>query len=1066
MLVFVFGSTMFASSTVLAVFMGGLAIGAFFAGRFADRMKRPFLWYGILEGIIGVWALVTPFLFDAAIPIYRIIWQQFHLSVIPFSLTRFAIAALILLPPTTCMGATLPLLSRFVTSSLATIGDRVGTLYSINTLGAVIGSIGAGFFLLPNIGLERTTIVAIITNLILLGIVLAASRKHESGSPLELLPPLNGTQGAVKAHMPPQVVAAIAAFAVSGAVAMTYEVAWTRTLLMVIGSSTYAFTTMLSTFLIGIFVGSLLCSRVVDRTAQPLRWFALAQVLLCIGGLISVHLFNYVPYWNIAINGNFHNDSSGSAIARFLLSGSVLLPITLLLGAIFPLVVKTCAHSLEEVGKSIGTIYSANTLGAIIGAFLAGFVVIPMFGAENSLLYASLINLLIGASLLYFTDIYQRTKLIAIGGALLICAVFAFTHSGIWDPILLLSAQGQRRLQTSSGGRYELPPFEEWRQKMHAENKLAFWKDGACATVGVLYIPVVKTTSLLTNGHVDATDTTDMTNQVMLSGYPLVCRPEARNIAVVGWGSGVTSGTALAYPPVQKTVTIEIEPAVLDAAHKFDHVNLRPDLSPKSVIEINDARNYLLATPEKFDVIISEPSNPWQAGVCNLFTKQYFKIAHDRLTDKGVFCTWLQFQEVAPIDVLHVIAAMQMEFKYVLPMLSNGCLMVLAADSPIHFSPEKANSVIASSPALKQQLACIGITSVVDVLSSIVCSSDMVPQMVAGVAPNTDDRNYLEFDVGKTYENRFFQRENEDMLNAKPGSPWTAVDWDGMDSARRAKLMNEVAEAALRQGDIERSRVWAQESFMTQPNAPSLVTAGLIGMINNAPRVAQSAFAQAERLDPSAVDLHLRRGTQFLRGGDIMAARADLEAAAKLNAADPETRYLLAKTYTEVGRDIVITAQPNKTPENPKKVLELLGNLPAQQDFSARHPDVLLMAAIANMRTSNQRLAEAQVSQYIRMSPQTVIGWRTLGTLLFNRGERIGAAEAWRRGLAVGQSKAAQEVAQATKFAQQGKPEEALTLLTHAVEYDPANQGGLNLLRALAARGNMRAANLLHELGN
>jgi spermidine synthase/tetratricopeptide (TPR) repeat protein len=557
-----------------------------------------------------------------------------------------------------------------------------------------------------------------------------------------------------------------------------------------------------------------------------------------------------------------------------------------------------------------------------------------------------------------------------------------------------------------------------------------------------------------------------MTNQVMLAGYPLACRPDAKNVAVVGWGSGVTSGTALACPSVDKTVTIEIEAAVLDAAHKFDHVNLRPDISPKSVVEINDARNYLLATPEKFDVIISEPSNPWQAGVCNLFTKQYFKIAHDRLTDRGVFCTWLQFQEVAPIDVLHVLSAMQSQFKYVLPMLSNGCLMVLASDTPIDFSPAKADAVIASSPALKQQLANIGINSVVDVLSSIVCSSDIVPNMVAGVAPNTDDRNYLEFDVGKTYENRFFQRENEDMLNSHPGKPWTAVNWTGIDVGVQAKLMNDVAEAALRQGDVERARVWAQQSFMTQANAPSLVTAGLIAMMHNALRVADAAFKQAEQLDPTGVNMHLRRGMQLLRAGEVLAARVDFEAAAKVNQSDPETRYLLAKTYTEVGRDIVITAKPATTPDDPKKVLELLGDLPTRQDFTARHPDVLLMAAMANMRTSNQKLAETQVGQYIRMSPQTVIGWRTLGTLLFNRGERIGAAEAWRRGLAVGQVKSAQEVMQATKFAQQGKQGEAMTLLTHALEYDPANQGGLSLLRALAKVGNPRAINLLHELGN
>jgi spermidine synthase len=1039
------------------------------AGRFADRIARPFLWYGILEGIIGIWSLALPFMFEAAIPLYKVIWQNFHLSTIPFSLIRFGVAAAILLPPTTCMGATLPLLSRFVTSSLSSIGDRVGTLYSVNTLGAVAGAILAGFFLLPNIGLEKTTIVAIISNLILLTIVLLASRSHESGSVFSMLPKPATEGSAEKRKLPAAVVAAMFAFAVSGAIALIYEVAWTRTLLMVIGSSTYAFTVMLATFLIGIFAGSFVCARFVDKTDRPLTWLAFTQLLLCGGGLLAVYLFNFVPYWNMSINQQFIHNPNASLAVRFILAGSVLLPITLCLGAIFPLVVKTCTNSLEEVGKSVGTVYSANTLGAIVGAFLAGFVIIPAFGAEKSLVYASIANLVIAAMLAYFSDLKPSIKYISIGGTVAAVFLVAVMQKQIWDPVVLLTAQGQRRLQTTAGETFELPPFDEWRRQLHAERDLMFWEDGACATVGVMYNKLPKNRSLLTNGHVDASDSWDMANQVLLAAYSMVFHPQMKNVAVVGWGSGVTTGTVVAYPGVEKVTSIEIEPAVLRGAKLFNHVNLKPEESPKNFVEFNDARNYLLATNEKFDCIISEPSNPWQAGVCNLFTKEYFKVTRERLKENGVFCAWLQFQEVGPNEVKHVLAALQGEYKYVTPLWSTGCMMLLATDHPLKLNVEAADKVITSHPGLQATLEKVGIDNAVDVLSNIICTPEVVKRLTQGVSPNSDDRNYLEYNVGKTYENQHFQQVNEAELNRDPGTPWEMVNWGNMTASKKAEIMTQVAEAAYDNNYPNRALAWATQSYKTSPNAAALIMQAIIADRQGKPELSQELFAQATELDPNCPLIYLRRAAVSLLKNDVENVRVDARKMLAIKGAREEdilqAKYLLARSFTKVGSPTLVGSKTSFTVnEEPAKVLESLGDLPTNKAFVKKHPDVLLIAGMANMRLGNLNVAEQQLRAYVPLNPQTVIGWRALGTVLFQKGDQIGGAECWRNGLERAHIKCAEEVGQAAKFATQNKLDEAVTILQHAMEYDPGNLAGRRLLIAMAKAGNQRADALLRQI--
>ncbi|MBX9686522.1 MAG: fused MFS/spermidine synthase, partial [Candidatus Obscuribacterales bacterium] len=631
LLVFVFGSTTFATSTVLAVFMGGLALGSFVAGRYADNSKRPFLYYGILEAIIGIWALITPFLFSSAIPLYKFFFEPLHLQVIAFGLLRFSVAACILLLPTACMGATLPLLSCFVTKSLDEVGDRIGSLYAINTLGAVIGSVSAGFFLLPAFGLSVTTYLAAATNILLGLAVFLLSKSSWFSSPqtktaVESLISPDLESIPEKKHLgslPLSVKACMFTFAASGAIAMIYEVAWTRSLLMIIGSTTYAFTVMLSTFLIGIFLGSIIASRFVDRLKMPIVWFALLQICVCLAGFISIVLFGLLPYMNMVAGLYYGKSPEISMLCRFLGSGLVLVPISLCLGMIFPLAVKICARDFEKLGASIGTLYSMNTVGAIIGAFIAGFLVIPFLGSEKTLVFCSIANLILGVSLLcMFAPVRKSIKILSTF-ALLAVSFWSSQAPEFWDYDSLVSAQSKRRI-ISRQNLEKIPSLEEWHQMNEYSGKLLFYKEGKTANVAIRYFNSPPSHALITNGHIDASDRNDMENQAVLAVFPLLLSKAPKDVCLVGWGSGVTAGYALRFP-LKELVCSEIEPVVVETSPFFHSVNYKPESDGRTIVEPSDGRNYLLGTARKFDALLSEPSNPWQAGVCNLFTSEYFR---------------------------------------------------------------------------------------------------------------------------------------------------------------------------------------------------------------------------------------------------------------------------------------------------------------------------------------------------------------------------------------------------------------------------------------------------------
>ncbi|HEY3357531.1 MAG TPA: fused MFS/spermidine synthase, partial [Polyangia bacterium] len=658
-LTLVFGSTTLAISTVLTAYMGGLALGSHLLGRRADRLRDPLRAYALCEGGIGLYALAIPLILATFPALNHWLWRGFGDRYALLSVLRFVAAAGLLILPTTLMGATLPFLARYVVQKpwhARRVGARVGALYALNTAGAVLGTFAAGFVLLPNLGVTASHTLAASVNVGLCVLVLASRswvrrREERERAPIEEIaaeldpdaPPPPAADP--REHTPRARAVALVAFACSGASAMVLQVLWTRALAVVIGSSVYSFTLILLSFLVGLAGGAALVARLLRRARRPvlaLCWLHLATVAAialsywCIGKLPQVFLW---------LMKGVSLETDTILVAQFTLAALALLPPTLLMGGVFPLTIRIVAGGLERIGGDVGRAYSINTLGAIIGSFAAGFVVLPALGLQRGMALAAGVDLALAVALLLASSASTARR---VAGAVLAPAV----------GIALLLVLPRWSIAHFSAGLFRVSIV---RDILDSERwvlpKVLYYRDGVASTVSVEEWPTKKGgrhLALKNNGKVDASNGDDMPTQIMVGALPLLFHPAAGarppKVAMVGYGSGVSVG-AIAQFPIASLEVVELEAAVYEAARYFDDVNHQPPADPRIKLLVGDGRNYLDQRDDRFDVLISEPSNPWITGVSNLFTREYFRAARRRLKDDGVFCQWAQLYEMSPTHI-------------------------------------------------------------------------------------------------------------------------------------------------------------------------------------------------------------------------------------------------------------------------------------------------------------------------------------------------------------------------------------------------------------------------------
>ena len=794
-LALVFGSTTLSVSSVLTAFMGGLALGSWLLGRrLADRVRRPIVAYAAVEGLVGGWGLLVPVVVERVYPhVNRLLWQHFEPGFFAFSFLRFVFVLLLLLPPTTLMGATLPLLARhFVATDdeLRRVGRRVGALYSLNTFGAIVGAFAAGFLLLPAVGFAWTNAIASATNLALCAAVLLAFvvlRDRDRAPAEAAAEPGPGPEPDAEEYVLGRRArrAALAAFGISGFASMNDQVAWNRVLAMVIGSSVYSFTTILLAFLVGIAGGSAIASASLRRMRNPLVWLGLVQLWIGLTSLAGYYLADDYPYlfaWLVDRLGAVESGGGREGLVRlvgFAVAALAVLPATLGMGATLPLTVRVCATRRAHVGRDVGTVYAVNTVGAIVGSFASAFVLVPGFSALArgwfgqgyglQLTFALSILLNLGLALLLFLAApdrrwgderpaarIQAVRWAAVGliPALVgLLALLTVLRGWTWD------------IDRLTVGSFRLAYLQSVL-KGERRGELLYLSDGISTTVTVQRWG--DHVAMKNNGKVDASTGDDMPTQVMVAGLPLLLHPrgpEGLRVAVIGFASGVTVGTALRFP-VARVDAIELEPATVESSWFFRHVNLlpyedgaadprsrefrplRPD--PRLRVLSNDGRNFLASTPERYDVVISEPSNPWITGVSNLFTLDHFLAARQALAPDAVFCQWVQLYEMSEGSVQSILRTFAEAFPHLLAFSASpgsSDLVLLGSFAPLRPRIAELRRRLARpdvAEALAEPRSNVGVAD--DVPARLVFADRAeVLEFTRDAVLNTDDNAFIEF---------------------------------------------------------------------------------------------------------------------------------------------------------------------------------------------------------------------------------------------------------------------------------------------------------------------------------
>ena len=741
MLGLVFGATTLAVSTVLAAFMGGLALGSALAGKFAQRIRKPLSVYGLMEILIAVYALLVPLLFRWIDHVYVLIWQQLQPGNFTFSLWRFFLSGVVLLVPTTLMGATLPVLAAALVRSSDRDSNSVTRLYACNLAGAILGTLAAGFVLLPWLGVRTTIAVAASLNIIVGAIAILLQRRSQShtdaGAKVEVEDSAPAVDGGGFWFF--------AAF-VSGFVTIGTQVSWTRVLTMIIGSSTYAFSIVVALFLIGLALGAWIVAR-KDRSRSLRSTILLVEVLTALSLLLSLFVLNKIPALLITLGLSLHVASWLGLLGLQILSATLLILVPAVwMGMVMPLVLVWASSEGKKAVARVGRSYAINTVGAIAGAFMTGFILIPKASTRFTLLFAAVCCLIV-AGVAY--------RPVSSGGDPALKRSLAIGLTFVSIIVLFIVAPRMNLADLSIGAYDSLVRVIAKTREGVTDNgpdrpdvhELLMYEEGPTATVSVRRDQ--DTVSLAINGRANASDSIyDMPTQVMLGQLPLLIAPRIENGLIIGYATGITVG-AMLQSPIQSVTCVELERGTVAASEFFNHINNRPLDDPRTKLIIDDARTFLRVTPNRYDIIVSEPSHPWVPGVANLFTEEFFELGRARLRDDGIWVQWVQIYQLSTESLRSVLATYHKVFPHVLVFRVGGLnkgkdLLLIGSNQPLNL--DRLTERIGDQ-RIAAELARVDLKSEADVRGWFVCDESRLGPAVAGAKINTDDNMHIEMTV-------------------------------------------------------------------------------------------------------------------------------------------------------------------------------------------------------------------------------------------------------------------------------------------------------------------------------
>ena len=729
-LVLVLGDTALAHTMVLAVFMAGLAWGNAALGSRSDQARDPVRFYGLLELAIAACGALSLPLMGALSDAYIALARSGAPASVCFA-AKLMLCVLVILAPAALMGGTLPALSRFAVRRMGRTESAVSSLYACNSAGASLGALLAGFWLVPAYGLTLPVYAAAGLNLLIGLGALLLSWKAGSRPDLAVAPELPARKDF--APDPRGLDILLSAVFVSGFAALCYEIAWIRLLAVVLGSSAYAFSLMLSAFIAGLALGSLLVRRVLLRLDACIL-FGLAEAGIGLSVLLTLPLYNRLPYLHYLASGMlqrtpaaFHLHQVFQAGICFLL---MLLP-TMCMGATLPLAAAAAARGSERIGGQVGKVFGLNALGNVLGALAAGLFLLPWLGIERLILACVALNALAAGAVLAVSPSRAWRLAAAAGG---VCSALFLTRFFLSPGLnLLVLSSGEFRPRPA----YEQLSYRQYLDKFK-EQSLLYYKDDSDATITVFGEPgdVV----LKTNGKSDASAASDLATEILCAQLPLILKPGVRDMLMVGLGSGISAGAALSHP-IARLDLVELSRAVVEANRFFASYNGSPLEDARLSLHVDDAKSFLRLTTRRYDVIMSEPPNPWVAGVGNLFSADFYRQAAAHLRPGGLMVQWFHLYEMDDETLRLILRTFSSQFGHVLVWEippSRGDILLLGSAEPLN--PDFALSASESArPEVARDLARIDVSRLSTVLS-LQLASDQVARSLAGPGRVNEDQ--------------------------------------------------------------------------------------------------------------------------------------------------------------------------------------------------------------------------------------------------------------------------------------------------------------------------------------
>ena len=803
----VMGHTAYALSAILTSFLGGLALGAWLAGRWTSRHQVSLRHYAMVEAAVGVLGGLMPWLIALCDPLFGSAYRALGGHPVAYNLVQFVVCGAVLLVPAVLMGTTLPLVTAVLVRAGDDVGVRGGRLYAVNTIGGALGAAACGFFLLPGLGMRATGLLAAAINLAIAATAwLLAPRvdpveREVPSVPNRPAPRRSKPEPGPRATRSPGVAdwpaptanVVIALYALAGFASLTMEVGWVRLVSLSIGSTTYGFTTTLVTFITGLALGVYAATRLPFLLARPVAALFWLNAAIALWTLLSLPYLGSLPIYV----GEIIARSGGSwgAVLRgeILLVGSTILVPTLAMGAMFPLAVELVHRAVGGSGAAVGLTYAANTWGNIVGSFVAGFVLVPLLGMRGTIVASALLSTAVAAVLLAPAWAAARTAVLLRLGGLAAAVVLAIALVPAWDRGLITSG-AYINTQWLVQSNQPKPSREQMKEILRADHdEVIDYREGATAVVAVkkkgdlLRLNVGGYTEAASMGHV----------QNLLGHLPMLLHGAAREVLIVGLGSGATLGSVLRHP-VESVDTVEVSAEVRDVAREyFSRFTGAPLDDPRVHLIIGDGRNHLAHAAKKYDVVISQPSVPWFSGAAGMFTREGFADMRAALKPGGVAAIWYVSWTEETRDLLSLLRSWTDVFPnaYLFETRAERTFLLVGFnDDDARLAADHVRNGLAR-PAVGGEMVTFAYVDAGDVLGYVILGREALRRYAAPAPLNTDDTAFIEFagPEGMVGRDRADQLKELKTLASFREPPATYVD--------TSRLQPSDAEALLAQLD-------------------------------------------------------------------------------------------------------------------------------------------------------------------------------------------------------------------------------------------------------------------------